>query len=353
MIKKLPAIYPHESVYSWLSRSYSQSGIIFNKYYLSEVFNNRKERIDFNFINIFSSDFKKIINDSIGLEELLVSHTLFKYYARFMNKDERLLVYKAGINNDDLLNKKLHIPPNKNDYFLKYCPCCVAEDRKKYGECYFHIEHQIYEMTICPVHSARLINTTIPNDKDNDVTLVTLEQLRPSIVVEGCSKSDINFLVAKYLYEVFNEKIEISNEVLVSDYLSSKLDRKHCVDNGCTKKNIIKINKELNDLYDGLFFKNLKPHRVCDVFRGANRNPYDILLIAFYLNITPGEIAHMTLSDGDVKRPIMRRVIDLNNSGIDPNEISIIVDRSIDQVNRIIAGYKKTKAKSCNHRYQH
>ena len=54
MIKKLPVIYPKESVYSWLARSYSQSGVIYYKYFVEELFENKGEVLDYNFINLFN-----------------------------------------------------------------------------------------------------------------------------------------------------------------------------------------------------------------------------------------------------------------------------------------------------------
>ena len=179
MIKKVPDIYPNESVYSWLARLYSQSGYLFHKHFASEVFVSKGVRIDYNFINLLNPSFKKLVRETIGFKELLINHTLFKYYGRFISVNERQKVYQLGINNRELLSKHLHIISKKDNYFLRDCPHCVCDDRKKYGECYFHIEHQIYDIHICPIHNVELIDTKIVNDKDSDASFVTLEQLNP------------------------------------------------------------------------------------------------------------------------------------------------------------------------------
>jgi len=343
MIKKVPGIYPNEVVYSWIARSYSQSGFLFNKYYLKEIFMNPKEQVDYNFINIFNSSFKRIIKETIGFKSLLLDHTLFKHYARFMSPEERKEVYKIGIHNSGLLNKKVHIPPSKKNYFLRYCPCCVKEDREKYGECYFHTEHQIYEINICPIHKVKLNETTIKNDKDSALSLITLEQLNPIISEIVKVPDDINYKVMNYIYMVFKEDLDIENDTLISDYLTSKLNRAQCVDNNCTKKNIIKLSRDISLFYKDLVIKNIKQHRICDVYRGQNINPYDILLLCYFHNLTPKEISKMELKKEDIKRPIMRRVYDLYKAGKDIDEISNEVGRKKTQVNRIILGYLKIK----------
>lgn len=38
----------------------------------------------------------------------------------------------------------------------KYCPQCVAEDRESYGAAYWHIDHQIPLMMLCPEHGCLL-----------------------------------------------------------------------------------------------------------------------------------------------------------------------------------------------------
>ena len=347
MIKRVPVIYPHETVCSWLGRMYAQSGFIFHRYFTKEIFLFQFERIDFNFINLFNRDFKKLVNETIGFDELLLNHTLFKYYSRFINVEERKETYRLGVKNKELISKRLHILSNRKNYFLRYCPHCVKEDRNLYGECYFHVEHQIYEFDRCPIHNVRLIDTKIPNDKDSDVTFFTLEQLEP--IEEGkILKSDINYFVIKYIYDVFNSPIEINNDVVVSDYLSSKLIRSQCVDNACTKKNILKLTKDISLFYKDLHHKPFTYYYVCDIYRGAKINPYDVLLIAYYHNISPGEISKLRLPKEDIRRPIMRRVYDLYNKGYNVSQIANMVSRKEKQVKRIVDGYMKIKRKDTN-----
>ena len=101
MIKRIPNIYPHESVCSWLGRMYAQSGFIFHRYFTKEIFLFQFERIDFNFINLFNKDFKKLIKETIGFEELLLNHTLFKYYSRFIDFKNPSALARHNIKNSN------------------------------------------------------------------------------------------------------------------------------------------------------------------------------------------------------------------------------------------------------------
>ena len=349
MIKKTPPIYPHESVHSWLARTYSQSGHIYHRYFAKEIFLSRKERIDYSFINRLSPGFRGIVEQTADFKDLLLNHTLFKHYARFIRAEERKEAYEIGIHNEDHLVGKLHIPPFNMQNRLRYCPACVQGDRDHYGEAYFHIEHQIFEMRICPIHRVRLIDTEIHNNKAGDSTFFTLEQLDPQaeshVVYE---KSDINYLISKYIYEIFQKDISIDGDVLISDYLSSLLDRAYCVDNARTKKNIIKLSNDISLFYKDLEIKNLKPHRICGVYRGANINPYDILLIAYFHRVKPKDLSLLKLPKEAIRRPIMRRVYDLYREGFSAPQIANMVGRNENQVQRIIGGYCKITKKAAS-----
>jgi hypothetical protein len=293
MIKRLPQIYPNESVYSWLSRIYEQSGIIYSKYFCREIMIKPKERLDFNYINILNKNFKKIIDDSIGFEKLLLEHTLFKYHSRFLKTKDRKEVFNIGIHNSGLLSKKLHLPPNRIDYYLRYCPYCVEDDRKKFGECYFHIEHQIYEIHICPIHGVELIETNIVNNKDVDRTFVSLESLNKKDSSAKVDDKDINWLVSKYIFNVMNLKINIENDLPIGRYLSSRLPDEYLIDKKCLKKNLIKLNTDMNDFYKDMKINNLCWNRIRWVYSGVDINPYDVLMVAYFQNINPNELVYL------------------------------------------------------------
>ena len=53
-----------------------------------------------------------------------------------------------------------------NSRVLKICPMCVREDKKKYGESYLHVMHQVKDVNVCFEHGCKLqtIASTISRD---------------------------------------------------------------------------------------------------------------------------------------------------------------------------------------------
>jgi len=46
--------------------------------------------------------------------------------------------------------------------WLRFCPQCVQEDRRKFGECYWHRVYQIPGVEICPLHKVWVRNSAVP-----------------------------------------------------------------------------------------------------------------------------------------------------------------------------------------------
>lgn len=55
---------------------------------------------------------------------------------------------------------------------LKFCPICVQQDKKLYGETYWHRLHQINEVIVCNVHHAFLQESSIPIFKKGKEQLI-------------------------------------------------------------------------------------------------------------------------------------------------------------------------------------
>ena len=45
--------------------------------------------------------------------------------------------------------------------YLKYCPLCTTEDIAKFGETYWHRQHQLSEMIYCVKHQIRLVDSDV------------------------------------------------------------------------------------------------------------------------------------------------------------------------------------------------
>lgn len=107
----------------------------------------------------------------VTLKKVLLEHTLMPYYLRFHSPEKKqsmfsnLLVGRSG----GLTSIQIQTPEGKQG--LKFCPICRAEDTEQYGEPYWHREHQIPLMPLCPKHGCRLRLVEIPLSRLSEVFL--------------------------------------------------------------------------------------------------------------------------------------------------------------------------------------
>lgn len=160
MITFFPTPYQDELFYSVISRYKVWNGILDNKTLLRELYG----KVSVTAGRQLPANFKSLINNLPyayikTAEELIRNHTAFKYYTAFTTKEisEKIFCSMAGNNGSNiyntlgLSNNVVHI-----DTSLKYCEECIAEDRRNYGEAYWHLKHQLDGVLICNKHSRAL-----------------------------------------------------------------------------------------------------------------------------------------------------------------------------------------------------
>lgn len=106
-------------------------------------------------------------NYDYSVDRFINEHTLFPLFRPFLFEDQLLRMRedmragkgshahtRSGVTNYD-------IPFPKVEH-LRFCSVCINEDRKRWGECYWHRIHQAPGVHICPTHKALL--RTIDSD---------------------------------------------------------------------------------------------------------------------------------------------------------------------------------------------
>lgn len=98
------------------------------------------------------------------LNRVIEQHTLWPFYRPFLSIERQQTVLSAmrGVAG---YRPELHagtvgtaIPRPE---WLRFCPKCVAEDRRQFGECYWHRTHQVYGVHLCPIHEVLLENSSV------------------------------------------------------------------------------------------------------------------------------------------------------------------------------------------------
>jgi len=234
MLTFYPTIYEDELLYSNLCRYYVRSGYKYFSMAYRDLFQNTKDRPSKEFINLYNDEAKEVIfgknsiddvlnNQKNSIDDILNNHTMLPAYICFLPDDEK----------DKLINDLKHKPSyftrfttNKSTMrYLRYCPLCAIEDRKKHGETYWHRSHQINHLDICPKHKVFLNGSTIPLNPHSKIGFYSAEENVP------------DFLNEKYISNLGTGK-----------EIPESLDEKIC---RCTNKKLIEFSRFMLDVFTG------------------------------------------------------------------------------------------------------
>ncbi len=343
MIKFLPEIYPDEAAYSFLARCYAYSRYIWNRGFLRETLERPTANIDCTFLNIFTSEFKKLIDSKIGFERFVLDHTLFKYYARFLPLTKRKSVFKMAVDNKTFLTQHLPIPLNTNNDCLRYCPECVKEDRLKYGEAYIHIAHTIPEISICSKHACKLTRVEFITNKINNTALIPLEHSITDMETRVCDKQNIELRVAQYITEVFNEPLNLKDELIIGNFLSNKLSEQYISPRGEQRYVGIML-EDIKVFYKGLISFDITKNRLSYIYRNLTLNPYDILLVSMFQNIPPHTLCSCKCSSKPKHIIFDNKVREMHRNGLTMHKISQMLNVNHEVIRQILIGtYDKPK----------
>ena len=204
MLTSFPTPYPDELFYSVLCRYFISSGIKEFNLIKHQLFQGIKSaRMGFLYP---SSSIRLVLSQipkgAFDPKKLIVEHTPFLYFTRMSSeqvKKERLTDILDGY-----VKKPAHIytAVPRDGYSLRYCPLCVKEDTKLFGEPYYHVEHQIPLSTVCVKHRCHLKQIEIHNPRIslND-KFWPLSQSELDEEPEGCDQKSVlqvNRLIREY-----------------------------------------------------------------------------------------------------------------------------------------------------------
>lgn len=167
MLTYFPTPYPGELFYSVLCRYYMSSGIREHNIVKRQLFGSKAgikmaTLYPNAAIHAVLSQLPEGIYDG---RDMILHHTPFPYYTRMYSVNEREALL------DDLLQGRGKTPTHlwktfpRGDYALRYCPLCVEEDARIYGEPYYHVEHQIPLSGVCVRHKCRLKQIAVANPR--------------------------------------------------------------------------------------------------------------------------------------------------------------------------------------------
>lgn len=328
MIYFFPYIYKDETFYSLVSRYRVWSGNTNSKALLRELYGKESvtasKHLPSNFIDLKNN---LPSNYEVSIEEFINKTTLYKYYLAFSDYERANIVFELIKSGDGsrifstlgLSNNNMN---NKNN--LKYCKECIREDKEKYGEAYWHREHQISGILICDKHNTSLfevLNEDIKN-RQEFININHFNYKDKEIVVqldEEIIKKQISLINnSRYL---LNDFYVHKNKEFFRDYYINKLVMLGIAD-GKHKVNQDILHKRFIEFYGHKYLQLLG----CDVSVGDNNSwltkitrkhrtffhPLYHLLMIDFLGIDIKELFNSREFDGSFIRKAKKDINEIN-----------------------------------------
>lgn len=350
MIAFFPEIFPDELLYSQLARYHAKSGYMIYRSAAEDLFNNPTVRPDIDFVNKLSLDALNNITRTVSIESIIEKHTMFAYYGKFLNQDRRNTAFRALVSMQGNYNNLLPMPKRKKDTdrFLRYCPLCANNDRLNFGEAYWHRIHQMQGVNICPVHHCKLIDSSLIIGNKASPTLMTAEEVITISEPEMCH-NEIQCKLATYIMRVFHADVDFNNDVLVGDFLYSRMS-------GTKYRSIRGEQRNISLFYADFteYFKELPDNwftelwQIQKVLANDRINIVEICMLAMFLNVPVGDLCNMTLPQKSQQQLFDEEIDRLHEQGLGYAEIADQLNASIHTVKCISQGrygtYHKQKS---------
>ena len=303
MIGFMPEIYPDELVYSWFCRCFVHSGYPTSKAFLGELLFNRHCNPSKEFIGHLNPEMEQEIIKIYPMKELVLEHTMFPQYARFIGPENKKNALHR-LTNDfcDAHHLFSILPRDGGDQYLKYCPLCMVEDRKIYGEAYWHRTHQIRNMPVCTKHKCRLENSSVAARSSQSFILEPAE----IALVEGEVRQDIESLeleFASYMEEIFQEPVDFGGSVPASAILYAGMEGTKYLKSTGRVRNTQLLADGMQDYFKEIHIKDIASIYQIQRTLSGQRTDFSIVTqIAFFLGIPAHGLLHPRLSKEQVQK---------------------------------------------------
>lgn len=284
MIGFFPEIYEDELLYSQLCRYYLRTGYTRYIFVIDDLFIHRTVHPVIEWVNEYTHEAMAHITKGTDFETVIREHTMFPAYTRFLPKERRSAALHSLLNCDGnyynlIVNQNL-----RRKRYLRYCPICAKEDRERLGETYWHREHQIIHVDICPKHKCFLIDSMVLIGSKVKPGLFPAEIEVPFHTEPAMCLNDhlVNFI--RYVIEVFKQPVDMKSDVLIGSFLRSKLDDKY--------QSPSKMKVYSAKLYEDYckFFREIEEPMAfgpfCKIYNNYSLNHYRICQLAYFQGIS-------------------------------------------------------------------
>lgn len=321
MITYFPRMYPDELFYSVLSRAYLKGGYLTHTQATEEFFNNPKERFDFQFVNGLRPEIVHCICQKENWEQVIINHTLFPYYSRFLGKEKKSNAFEALKHMEGDYNNLLSLTPNrKEERFLRYCPLCAIEQRQRYGESYWSRIHQIPDINVCPIHGCKLRKSSISMNRHKTNRFAPADMEIIDLTTEY--GTEIEYTFSQYLYQLLSRDVVWDNDIHVSKLLISNMAGTRYLSCRGEVMHTASLYQDIILYYHGMCIGIDKEWQLSKVLHGQRINPVEIAQIGMLLGISAEEISGRIELIETPEELFDNKVIELLQQGLSTKDIA-------------------------------
>lgn len=345
MIAYFPEIYPDELLYSLLARFYKNTGYPCYWYAAEDLFESKTVRPDIEFVNQYSPAALRMITKDLSMDEVILNHTMFPYYGRFLDKERRNKAFKALTQMQGNYHNLLPMAKRKtgSKRCLRYCPMCTEADREKHGETYWHRVHQMQGIDICPYHHCRLVDSFVIISGKASPDLVAAEMVISDDSEIIMCDNEIECKFADYLVNVFQSDMDLKSDILIGDFLHSQMENTKYRSIRGEQRNISLFHTDFMDYY-----KNLPDNtftelwQIQKVLNGYRCNFNEICMLVLFLGIPAVDLVQMKLPEKTQEQKFDEQIFMLHEQGLKYPEIAKRLNAPYDTIKAV--GEKKYKA---------
>lgn len=291
MIAFFPAPYPDELIYSQISRYHQRSGCVRFVFTAEDTYQAGKVvHPSIEFVNKYTDDAMNWLTKDAPWEQVIAEHTMCPSYIRFLPLQRRKEAVEGIINCNGNWKNLMCLPILNEKRYLRYCPECAKDDREKYGETYWHREHQIPRIRVCPKHKMFLENSSIPIGSKSTPGLFDAESNVPKDALQRLCGNQREIEFTQYVLEVFRQSINLEIDNSAGAFLHSKLKDEYKNKSGIIR-NMEKLYADYTRFYDGI--PTMSQTYMQKIFNGYMYDTYFIPQLAFFEGVSVYDITYI------------------------------------------------------------
>ena len=298
----LPEVYPDELFFSLVSRKLVHSGHALHSVVLREFFCKRSDNPSKEFLGNLNEDAKKLIHEKImPIRSVLLRHTMVPQYARFLPLAEK----KEAIRRMEFDYCDPHflfpiLVRNEEDAFLRYCPCCLREQKQAFGEAYWCRQHQLRGARICYKHGCWLEQSTVSAKSEHGFKLCPAEEYAVIDTPRYCNNPEL-LRYTRFISDVFDTPMDFTTDVPFTAVLhNALLDTKYMKSSGKTRYTQ-QLADDLHAFYEKIGVTNITSMSQIQKALLLGKADFTVVCqIAFFLGISVEELTSPNLTQEQI-----------------------------------------------------